>query len=89
MDFKSVRSKILPTVTVCGAALFLLSAQPVLADQAPAGQNGSTTVNTAVVGNQTNSTAQNASAYNHDDHGNYAWLDHVALDNKGQLNVAG
>lgn len=89
MDFKSVRSKILPTVTVCGAALFLLGAQPVLADQAPAGQNGSVTVNTAMAGNQTSSTAQNASAYNHDDHGNYAWLDHVALDNKGQLNVAG
>ncbi len=89
MDFKSVRSKILPTITVCGAALFLLSTQPVLADQAPSGQNISATANTAMAGSQTNSTVLNNSTYNQNDHGNYAYLDHAALDNEGQLNVVG
>lgn len=91
MLFKSVRSKILPTVTVCGAALFLLSTQSVLADQTSSGQNTPVVVNTTIQERQTNNVAvsQNTGNYNQNDHGNYAWLDHAALDNEGQLNVVG
>lgn len=137
-NLKNITSKILPTITVCGSALFLMHGK-VSADQIDntnqnqnnaqtatintegstnsasnddsktatlASNNTLTTVQSAqnsaaTVNNQTQTTQDNNSvatateetkqqpSYDTNDHGNYAWMDSVKLNDNGQVQVSG
>lgn len=137
-NLKNITSKILPTITVCGSALFLMHGK-VSADQIDntnQNQNNAqtATINTegstnsasnddsktatlesnntlttvqsdqnsaATVNNQTQLTQDNNSvatateetkqqpSYDTNDHGNYAWMDSVKLNDNGQVQVSG
>lgn len=137
-NLKNITSKILPTITVCGSALFLMHGK-VSADQidntnqnqnnaqtATINTEGSTNSasnddsktatlvsnnntlttaqsdqnTTATVNNQTQTTQNNTVAvatreakqqpsYDTNDHGNYAWMDSVKLNDNGQVQVIG
>jgi bifunctional autolysin len=139
-NLKNFTSKILPTITVCGSALFLMHGK-VSADQIDntnqnqnnaqtatintegstnsasndngdskaatlASDNPLTTAQgnqntTATVNNQTQTTQNNTSttttteetkqqpSYDTNDHGNYAWMDSVKLNDNGQVQVSG
>ena len=136
-NLKNITSKILPTITVCGSALFLMHGK-VSADQIDntnqnqnnaqtatintegstnsasdnnnqtatlAGTNNTvsatqsdqtatvtadnqTTQNNQSTTNTTEETKQQAS-YDTNDHGNYAWMDSVKLDDNGQVQISG
>lgn len=137
-NLKNITSKILPTITVCGSALFLMHGK-VSADQidntnqnqnnaqtatintegssnsasnndsktATLGSNNTLTTvqsdqNSAATVNNQNQTIQNNNAvatateetkqqpsYDTNDHGNYAWMDSVKLNDNGQVQVIG
>lgn len=137
-NLKNITSKILPTITVCGSALFLMHGK-VSADQIDntnqnqnnaqtatintegstnsasnddsktatlASNNILTTVQSAqnsaaTVNNQTQPTQDNNSVatateetkqqpnYDTNDHGNYAWMDSVKLNDNGQVQISG
>lgn len=129
-NLKNFTSKILPTITVCGSALFLMHGK-VSADQIDntnsQNQNNAqtATINTTAsansASNNDNGAADGATAqaqsvapannannnqvqtanqssvasekqqptYNVNDHGNYAYIDSVKLNDQGQVQVAG
>ena len=121
-NLKNFTSKILPTITVCGSALFLMHGK-VSADQidnSNQDQNNAqtATINTETSANsapnndnngatdtnaQTQTTTDNSQNqestvttstkqqvnYNANDHGNYAWMDSVKLNDNGQVEIKG
>ena len=127
-NLKNFTSKILPTITVCGSALFLMhgkvsadqidntnsqnqnNAQTATMNTATSANSASNNDNNGAVANtvaQTQTTAstndnqaatanqttvsieQQQSNYNVNDHGNYAYIDSVKLNDQGQVQVSG